>query len=213
MKAAKVGAVKVTVVRQTKAGKAVKQLKTKQRSIIQNRSRNAHAVVKHDLSVRTYSMLCELDAAKGYEMSADYMSDKACRARFPSLARSKLRLCSANHRPGYWSNLPCDWPSTAWAYSEQETEKGPRTFVHVVADVEPLVNHPISNGAHCWEVRVGPDSKYIWKKNHLTSIGDPIVVIGRVVRSSYLHNGISYTAKMTFLYWITMNICTTGKIW
>ena len=37
----------------------------------------------------------------------------------------KLRLCSANHRSGYWSNLPCDWPSTAWAYSEQETENGP----------------------------------------------------------------------------------------
>ena len=50
------------------------------------------------------------------------------RARFLSLARSKLRLCSANHRPGYWSNLPCDWPSTAWAYSEQETENGPRSY-------------------------------------------------------------------------------------
>ena len=37
---------------------------------------------------------------------------------FLSLAHSKPRLCSANHRPGYWSNLPCDWPSTAWAYSE-----------------------------------------------------------------------------------------------
>ena len=46
-------------------------------------------------------------------------------ARFLSLARSKLRLCSANHRPGYWNNLPCDWPSTAWAYSQQETENGP----------------------------------------------------------------------------------------
>ena len=43
-------------------------------------------------------------------------------AHFLSLAQSKLRLCSANHKPGYWSNLPCDWPSTAWAYSEQETE-------------------------------------------------------------------------------------------
>ena len=40
------------------------------------------------------------------------------RACFLSLAQSKLRLYSANHRPGYWSNLPCDWPSTAWAYSE-----------------------------------------------------------------------------------------------
>ena len=46
---------------------------------------------------------------------------------FLSLVRSKLRLCSANHRPGYWSNLPCDWPSTAWAYSEQDTEKWPRS--------------------------------------------------------------------------------------
>ena len=50
-------------------------------------------------------------------------------AHFLSLARSKLRLCSANHRPGYWSNLPCDWPSTAWAYSEQETENGPRILL------------------------------------------------------------------------------------
>ena len=33
----------------------------------------------------------------------------AC-ARFLSLPRSKLRLCSANHRPCYWSKLP-------WAYS------------------------------------------------------------------------------------------------
>ena len=44
---------------------------------------------------------------------------------FLSLARSKLRLCSANHRLGYWCNLLCDWTGTAWAYSEQETENGP----------------------------------------------------------------------------------------
>ena len=36
------------------------------------------------------------------------------RAYFLSLAQSKLRLYSANHRPGYWR--------TAWAYSKQETE-------------------------------------------------------------------------------------------
>ena len=54
------------------------------------------------------------------------------RARFLSLAQSKLRLCSANHRPCYWSNLPCDWPSTAWAYSEQEKENGLRYTVHMV---------------------------------------------------------------------------------
>ena len=44
---------------------------------------------------------------------------------FLYLARSKLRLCSANHRAGYFSNLDCDWLSIVWAYSEQSTENGP----------------------------------------------------------------------------------------
>ena len=47
------------------------------------------------------------------------------RARFLSLTGSKLRLCSANHRTGYFSNLACDWLSIVWTYSEQETENGP----------------------------------------------------------------------------------------
>ena len=49
------------------------------------------------------------------------------RAHFLSLSWSKLRLCSDHHRPGYWSNMPCDWLSTAWAYSEQEIQNGPRS--------------------------------------------------------------------------------------
>ena len=48
------------------------------------------------------------------------------RAHFLSLAPSKLRLCSANRRAGYFSNLACDWLSIVWAYSEQERENGPR---------------------------------------------------------------------------------------
>ena len=44
------------------------------------------------------------------------------RADFLSLARSKLRLCSANHGAGYFSNLACDWQSIVWAYFDQETE-------------------------------------------------------------------------------------------
>ena len=35
------------------------------------------------------------------------------------------RLCSANQRAGYFSNLPCDWLSIVWAYSKQKTENGP----------------------------------------------------------------------------------------
>ena len=45
--------------------------------------------------------------------------------QFLSLVWSKLRLCSANHRAGYFSNLACDWLNIVWASSEQETENGP----------------------------------------------------------------------------------------
>ena len=48
-------------------------------------------------------------------------------AHFLSFAWSKLRLCSANHRAGYFSNLACVWLSTVWAYPEQETENRPRS--------------------------------------------------------------------------------------
>ena len=48
------------------------------------------------------------------------------RARFLSIARSKLRLCSANHRAGYFSDLACDLLSIIWVYSKQETENEPR---------------------------------------------------------------------------------------
>ena len=44
---------------------------------------------------------------------------------FLSLAPCRLRLCSANHRAVYFSNLACDWLSIVWAYSKQETENGP----------------------------------------------------------------------------------------
>ena len=56
------------------------------------------------------------------------------RARFLSLARSKLRLCSANHRAGYFSNLHCDWLSIVWAYSSKRvTENGPRSSKDMIA--------------------------------------------------------------------------------
>ena len=67
------------------------------------------------------------------------------RAHFLSLARSKLRLCSANHRAGYFSNMACDWLSIAWAYSEQETKNEPWFNI-----AERLFNtlRPRQNGRH-----------------------------------------------------------------
>ena len=32
---------------------------------------------------------------------------------------------------GYFSNLACDWLNIAWAFSEQETENGPRLVTRV----------------------------------------------------------------------------------
>ena len=46
---------------------------------------------------------------------------------FLSLAQSKPRLCSANHRVRYFNNLACDWLSIVWAYYKQETENGLRS--------------------------------------------------------------------------------------
>ena len=82
------------------------------------------------------------------------------RARFLSLTGSKLRLCSANHRPGYWSNLPCYWPNTAWAYSEQETENGPRSpllFITPQNFINTSLRHTLNASHHtltialCWK--------------------------------------------------------------
>ena len=62
-------------------------------------------------------------------------------------ARSKLRLCSTNHRPGYWSNLPCDWLSTAWVYFEQETENRPRSSAHKANNPDNAV---MGSSHHNW---------------------------------------------------------------
>ena len=42
------------------------------------------------------------------------------------LSSAQLRLCSPNHKAGYYSNLACDWLSIVWAYSVHETENGSR---------------------------------------------------------------------------------------
>ena len=76
--------------KRTEVGKAVMQLKMKELTMVQNRFRNAHAVVKHGLSFRTYRMICQLDAAKGYELSGDYMSDKACKSFLLAVAHVEV---------------------------------------------------------------------------------------------------------------------------
>ena len=66
-----------------------------------------------------------LDAPFDHNINSTGWKSSVYWARFLSLARSKLSLCSANHRPGYWSYLSCDWPNTGCANAEQETENVP----------------------------------------------------------------------------------------
>ena len=71
------------------------------------------------------------------------------RACFLSLAQSKLRLWSANHRAGYFSNLACDWLSIVWAYSELETENGPRTWPGDLKCLGRLFHLYLPHGSKC----------------------------------------------------------------
>ena len=89
------------------------------------------------LSCSMYSPTLSRWALVGYWLNARARSSLT-RARFLSFARSKLRLCSANHRAGYFSNLACDWLSIVWVYSEQETENGPRSRPVFEVDVNTL---------------------------------------------------------------------------
>ena len=65
------------------------------------------------------------------------------KARFLSLARSKLRLCSANHRAGYVNNLSCDWLSIVWTYSKEEAENRPSTLPYHHITVETFLSNSI----------------------------------------------------------------------
>ena len=92
-------------------------------------------IVKDHLHISTVVLyMSGMDSCDPVSISADCLCHQGTlllteitliRVCFLSLARSKLRLCSANHGAGYFSNLTCDWLSIVWAYSEQETENGP----------------------------------------------------------------------------------------
>ena len=74
-----------------------------------------------------------------YRTNHDALILAVTRVRFLSLAWSKLKLCSGNHRPDYWSDLPCDWLITAWAYPEQETENGPWTSAAALNNYKDVI--------------------------------------------------------------------------
>ena len=65
------------------------------------------------------------------------------RARFLSPAQSKLRLCSANHRAGYLSNLTCDWLSIVWALDRKWSRSGDIHYTWWMISVYHIKNNNI----------------------------------------------------------------------
>ena len=87
-------------------------------------------------------------------------------ARF--LSRSKLRLCSANHRAGYFSNLACDWLSIVWAYSKQEIKKRAQATQKLkkkILDSDCEAKHP-RNYTNYSLYDVQPILNIAWKSDH-----------------------------------------------
>lgn len=53
------------------------QLKAHEYSRLNILFRNAHAVAKHHLSFRTYTVICKLDKMKGHDIGDSYLNKKA----------------------------------------------------------------------------------------------------------------------------------------
>ena len=83
-------------------------------------------------SIKTYAVIgqyhppqCMLGKLGIIIQKNDNLSLKYISVDFLSLTGSKLRLCLANQRTGYLSNLACDYLGIVWACCQQETENGP----------------------------------------------------------------------------------------
>ena len=114
--------------------------------------------------------------------------------RFQALAQSKLRLCSANHRAGYFSNLACDWLCIVWAYSEQETENRPSMGHHV--DDKQGSHHGLSLShqyiivLHMWYFKV----EWQW----------PFIIVIACICTTIVHSLWPSRAKSSWSSWSTL---------
>ena len=140
-------------------------------SVVRVKNKIMHALSWRNIYARVILALITLVASS---------SERVTRARFLSLAPSKLRLRSANHRPGYWNNLSCNWPSTAWAYSEQETENGPW--------------YPLQPIHHSLPIRDIMKSSPIWR-DVLFSLGCTVPRTSPVISRCY---GIKWCLKCSY---------------
>lgn len=96
------------------------QLKKADHDSLVTKIRNAHAVGKHNLSFRTYSVICKLDEIKGIPIGSQYCSDKAGAEFCESIARSTRSEVVETLQNCSWCSFTCDG-STDFMGKDMET--------------------------------------------------------------------------------------------
>jgi hypothetical protein len=81
-------AAKSTPISQSVGAKCLQKLKKAENDRLLILMRNAHAVAKHNLSLKSYELLCKLDKAKGLDVGTTYLNDKAAAMFTESIAHT-----------------------------------------------------------------------------------------------------------------------------
>ncbi|XP_052286932.1 uncharacterized protein LOC127882371 [Dreissena polymorpha] len=104
----------------SKAAEALKQLREADRTQMSYKFRNAHAVAKWDLSLKSYARLCELDQAKGLKMNNTYQNDMSAKHFIEYLAKDTLSFIRREVDKANYLSITVDGSSDA-AGIEQES--------------------------------------------------------------------------------------------
>ena len=142
---------------------------------------------------------------------------------FLSLTRSKLRLCWANHRACYFSNLACDWLSIVWAWDRKRALVIPSTMAWLVHHqwyrscfISPSAN-VASNAKSCligqsvnvtsngWSCLIGPLAN-VASDSRFCSI-DPSANVASNGYGSFIGPSASIFAWQKLLYWPASKHC------
>ncbi|WAR18858.1 ZN862-like protein, partial [Mya arenaria] len=79
---------KTLPIAQSQGAKCLQKLKKADNDRLLILMRNAHAVAKHNMSLKSYVLLCKLDKAKGLAVGETYLNDKAAATFTESIART-----------------------------------------------------------------------------------------------------------------------------
>jgi hypothetical protein len=73
--------------------------------------KNAHAVAKHNLSFKTYNVLCALDKSKGIDIGNTYLNDKSCADFIKHIASTEYSNTKQLFQNSPFVSFSCDGTS------------------------------------------------------------------------------------------------------